>query len=79
MKEAKFIQTSTAKEKELKETIAKLQVAEAELKNTQKAVKAKQAVWGRNDETIEPVSSTASPTVSHAHSDVSEEVSKSEI
>ena len=29
------------------------------------------------DETIEPVSNIASPTVSHAHSDVSEEVSKS--
>ena len=32
-----------------------------------------------SDETIEPVSSIASPTVSHAHTDVSEEVSKSEI
>ena len=32
-----------------------------------------------SDETIKPVSSIVSPTVSHAHTDVSEEVSKSEI
>ena len=36
MKEASFIQTSAAKEKELKETIAKLQVVEAELKTAEK-------------------------------------------
>ena len=32
-KEAEFIQTSTAKEQELEETVTKLQVAEAELEN----------------------------------------------
>ena len=35
-KEAKFIQTSTEKEQELEETVAKLQVAESELEKQQK-------------------------------------------